>query len=174
MGDRNLETWGKIESKTVNEQDGEMKKRVGRWRNTERIGEKERGRLEGMREEGQAGVPCPPQGMLGADLLPTTHLDQWSDLPTFTLIITYWNLLAGETEAGQEEPLASLAIPEQVWDENWPTAPRDPGGKEASLTLAWTLANSPLSLLSAYCVPGLCWAVLGSRPSALTKTACGL
>ena len=34
----NLETWGKTETKTVKEQDGEMK-RVGRWRNTERRGE---------------------------------------------------------------------------------------------------------------------------------------
>lgn len=53
MGVRNinLETWGKTETKTVKEQDGEMK-RVGRWRNTERRGDRKRGRLEGMKWEG--------------------------------------------------------------------------------------------------------------------------
>lgn len=85
----------------------------------------------------------------------------------------HWNLLEGETEAGQGEPLASLAIPEQVLDEDWPIPPWDPGGQETSLTLTWTLANTPLFLLSVYCVPGLCWAVLGPRPSALSMKAGG-
>ena len=44
----------------------------------------------------------------------------------------HWNLLEGETEAGQGEPLASLAIPEQVLDEDWPIPPWDPGGQETS------------------------------------------
>ena len=59
MGVRNinLETWGKTETRTVKEQDGKMK-RVGRWRNTERRGDRKRGRLGGMRLEGWVGAPC--------------------------------------------------------------------------------------------------------------------
>lgn len=168
----NLETWGKTETKTVKEQDGEMK-RVGRWRNTERRGEeteRETGRDKvgglgrGLATSGHAGDIPDPHYTFGSVALP----------PAFTLIITYWNLLEGETEAGQGEPLASLAIPEQVWDEDWPIPPWDPGGQETSLMLTWTLANTPLFLLSAYCVPGLCWAVLGPRPSALSMKAGGI
>lgn len=47
-----------------------------------------------------------------------------------------------------------MAISGQGWGENWPIALWNPGGKEASLTLAWTLPSTSLSLLSAYFVPG--------------------
>ena len=51
----NLETWGKTETKTVKEQDGEMK-RVGRWRNTERRGEEtEIGDSQGRRPGDNGG-----------------------------------------------------------------------------------------------------------------------
>lgn len=71
-----------------------MKKRVGRWRNTAKIGREAERETRRNEVGGPDRGPLPPQCVLQMDMLPTTHL----------------NFLEEETKAGQGELLASLAF----------------------------------------------------------------